>query len=341
HVVFMNYVLAGTLWLALHRLFARDSTPHASAKILTDWMPLMLSGAITAGIAPLLFLQLLYKQPFYTANLLLFHRWMAILPVLIIGFYGLYLLKTNWFQRQPRYLQRFLTFLPMLCIAFTGYSWTENHLLSLQSQSTWGAFYAQGGQHYAEPALGPRLLIWTLGAFPTLAVLLGWQHWYRGTGQPWPLARMAGLGMVLTLAACFWFWTVAAEHSRQALLSPLALPYLLTASLGILLQAIAWGIQVGYQTLQRLPLVLSSLGLLMTLLGMTVVREALRLHALGPGRLEQLYPLHAGVYGKGGFPLFLFFFVINSLLVAYVFWLVRQRSRESPPGLATSKTSEN
>ena len=58
------------------------------------------SAAITAGVAPLLFLQILYQREFYTANLLLFNRWMAILPVLIVGFYSLYLIKGDWLWQQ-------------------------------------------------------------------------------------------------------------------------------------------------------------------------------------------------------------------------------------------------
>ena len=75
HIVFMNYVLAGSAYLAaaavLHGKSAEKTPVYA---VLRDWMPFMLSGAITAGIAPLLFLQVLYVERFYTANLLLFYR---------------------------------------------------------------------------------------------------------------------------------------------------------------------------------------------------------------------------------------------------------------------------
>src|SRR5687767_8980684 len=74
HVVFMNYVLAGSAHL-LGRAVLRGSQPDHSqvSEVLRDWLPFMLSAAITAGIAPLLFLQILYRRQFYTANLLLFY----------------------------------------------------------------------------------------------------------------------------------------------------------------------------------------------------------------------------------------------------------------------------
>ena len=55
----------------------------------------MLGLAITTGIATLLFLQILYKREFYTANLLLFNRFMLLLPALIFAYYMLYLIKSH------------------------------------------------------------------------------------------------------------------------------------------------------------------------------------------------------------------------------------------------------
>ena len=57
HVLFMNYVLAGTAYLAIRSLGGRPPNRGSAtiSGVLSDWMPVMLSGAITAGVAPLLF----------------------------------------------------------------------------------------------------------------------------------------------------------------------------------------------------------------------------------------------------------------------------------------------
>ena len=70
HFVFMSYVLAGTMWILAGTLLPFNSQMSPVTSTLKDWMPVMLSGAITAGVAPLLFLQILYREQFYTANLL-------------------------------------------------------------------------------------------------------------------------------------------------------------------------------------------------------------------------------------------------------------------------------
>ena len=102
HIVFMNYVLAGSAYLAFDTVLqGNGKSENPIAALLRDWMPFMISAAITAGIAPLLFLQILYQQHFYTANLLLFYRWMVILPVMLVGFYLAYLLKSKLVRQWP------------------------------------------------------------------------------------------------------------------------------------------------------------------------------------------------------------------------------------------------
>ncbi|QEL18570.1 hypothetical protein [Limnoglobus roseus] len=330
HVVFMNYVLAGTALLAV--AFARPRPrPGESIAILKDWMPLMLSGAITAGIAPLLFVQILYKRGYYTANLLLFNRWMAILPALIVGFYALYLLKSQWLTRRPAWVRAAVAGVPVACVAFTGYTWTENHLLSVRSPSFWGDFYATGSQVYTEPQLVPRLLVWAFGAVPTLAVVLAWQHWYRGTGRPRSIAGLAGVGLGLVSAAAGGYALAADATTREAFRSPMAWPYFAAAVAGLATQAGGWWWVRTADQFHARRLLACSVGLALTIGGMTVCREAVRIHTLGAARFEALYPAHADAFGKGGLVLFLAFFTVNAGLIGFVFWLVRHRTVAPPP----------
>ncbi|MGL6073538.1 MAG: hypothetical protein ACRC8S_05170 [Fimbriiglobus sp.] len=330
HVVFMNYVLAGTAALALGYFRSSDRGHGGSTKILKEWMPLMLSGAITAGVAPLLFVQILYKQEYYTANLLLFNRWMAILPVLIIGFYALYLLKSDWLTRRGAWIAVLVATVPILCVSFTGYSWTENHLLSVRTPAYWGQFYATRAQVYTDSQLVPRLLVWAFGSIPTMVVMLAWQHWYRSTGHAASLALGAIMGLVLTGGASCWYYLATDDATRGAFVSPLALPYFIMANLGLGLQILAWLWLARTGQLRVWPLILASSGLMFTVSGMTVCREAVRIAALGTERFEAHYPIHTEAFAKGGIVLFLLFFAINGALTYFVFWLVRNRPLIKP-----------
>ena len=327
HVVFMNYVLAGTGYLAVSYMRTGGRNLGESAKVIKEWTPFLLSGAITAGVAPLLFVQILYKQGYYTANLLLFNRWMAILPVLIIGFYALYLLKSGWLSRRATWVASVVALLPILSVAFTGYSWTENHLLSVRDPAFWGNFYSTRAQIYTEPQLLPRLLVWASGSIPTFALILAWQHWYRGDGQPTQLARLAGSGLFLAATAAAGYYLVTDERTRMAFVTPLAVPYFGAACAGLIAQAVGWGWIYRSARLDLKRLIFPTAGLLLTVVGMTVCRESVRIAALGPVRFEALFSIHAEAFSKSGFLIFLAFFVLNAGLIGYVFWLVRHRTR--------------
>lgn len=333
HVVCMNYVLAGSAYLAVVRW--RKGTAAGddpAAALLADWLPLMLSLAITAGIAPLLFVQILYRPQFYTANLLLFHRWMAILPVLIVGFYLLYLIRKPALRARFPRLERLATVAVFGCFAFIGWSWTENHLLSLQSQAVWTAEYARSGWWYFPPELLPRLAAWLCGSFPALAVWLLWQ--LRWTGPPIGpgaaaqllptqrrLARMAQVALGLALLSGFLYSRWMPVEDRAVLASPLTRPWLGAALAGAAMQAISYWQMLSRGEFQGGWLKFATAGVLLTTLGVAVVREMLRLARVD---LSSLLPQHEAAFAVGGLGVFVFFLVLNSALIV---WCIRLTKR--------------
>lgn len=300
----------------------------------------MLSGAITAGVAPLLFVQILYKEGYYTANLLLFNRWMAILPVLIAGFYGLYLLESGWLTRRANWVVAAVSVLPFACVAFTGYSWTENHLLSVRPPDEWAAFYRTRAQWYTEPQLVPRLLVWAFGAVPTMLTILGWQLWSRRETHAtdphagW-LAKLALGGLVAAGAAAGGYYLATDDTTRNAFVGPMALPYFIAAIAGLGLQAVGWVRSAAAGRWAAANLGLSTAGLVLTIGGMTVCREAVRIATLGPERFAALHPVHDEALGKSGSIAFGVFFVVNSGLIALCFWVVRTQTVPAEPGEPT------
>ncbi len=332
HVAFMNYVLAGTGYLVASALLSRrrtDGDGLTLADTLRDWMPFALSAAITAGVAPLLFVQILYKKNFYTANLLLFHRWMAILPVLIVGFYLLYLLKARAAERWPAWGRTLLAFGALLCFAFTAYSWTENHLLSADS-TNWPGLYESNARTYWHPQLVPRLFLWAAGAVATMCLLAAWQLHFAGGMKPFSaadvgrLARLALAGLVFSGAGGLAYWYFLEAPQRRVLTGPLAGPYLAAALIGLVVQLFAWLDQLRHATIRPKSLMVCSIGLSMTLVCVTVVREALRLASIDIATLQEQ---HLAAASKGGLFVFLLFFAVNAGLIA---WCLRLARRKQP-----------
>ncbi|MFH0982734.1 MAG: hypothetical protein V2A79_14515 [Planctomycetota bacterium] len=340
HVFFMNYVLVGTAYLAV-RSFVGGGSKAAGiespkALILRDWLPFALGLAITAGVAPLLFVQILYKKNFYTANLLGFHRWMSILPVLILGYYLLYWLNSRRIEQWWRGWRIIVGVGAFTCLAWTAYSWTENHVLSRHAE-VWPELYASGSLTYWNPELLPRLAVWFSGAVPTMCVILAWQLCYgerRGqflpAGETRGTAILALAGIALSAVSGALYCVLIGTASRRAIVSPLAWPYLVLAVVGLLIQVWAWRMHLNRTTFDGRKLALATLGVVLTVIGVSVVREAIRLQSFGD--LSALYSVHQEAFRVGGFGLFLVFFVVVAGLIALCIVLVRHGQKREAVG---------
>lgn len=366
HVVFMNYVLGGSAYLAFVSIFrggAKQRHRSPAALVMRDWMPFALSAAITAGIAPLLFVQILYQERFYTANLLLFNRFMVILPVLIVAFYLLYVLKSRRIGRWPLALRTVVGIGAFASFLFVAWTWTENHLLSMQDQATWTAMFASGAIVYKSSETAPRLSLWFLGSLPTTAMLVTWQLRYyqlRATHVGMPAVaearspetaeamqecmdpaaagvearRMCRFGLIalaLTLCAGAWYWWVLPEQAQRAVLGALGFPYVVLAFVGLCLQVGGWVMQLRAlgrgNALNAAWLWVGGAGMLLAILGATVLREVIRLSRLD---IEALASTHARAREIGGLGAFLVFAVLNAALIALCVRLVRRSIGRAP-----------
>lgn len=290
HAVFVSYVAAGTV----HALVAAlRGTADPIAARTRDWLPFMLGAGITAGVGPLLFLQLLYQRRFYTANLLMGPRWGAVVPALIVGFYALYLAKASERWR------RLALGAGAVCFGFVAWSWTEIHQV-MANDAGWQAMYAAGERFHLEVAIVPRLAIW-LGAMLALFA----------TVAAWPATaaerrRLAGLGLA-GLIVCG-----AASARSIAIHRELDPAHGWTYVLGAagVAAALGWGWTV------RRPdgpgLRAATAATLAALLAGAIVREAPRLALIEHAR--------ATAVDAGGLPVFA---LTLALGIAAIAWVVR------------------
>lgn len=72
-------------------------------------MPIFIALGINFGIVPLLFIQTLYPKPFYTATILIAWHWFIIIPLLLVGYYGVYIVSFA-VKAEPGSRQRRLLF---------------------------------------------------------------------------------------------------------------------------------------------------------------------------------------------------------------------------------------
>jgi uncharacterized membrane protein len=65
-------------------------------------LPVLMALAVNLGVASLLFSQTLHGQFFYPTTILMGRFWLAVIPLLIIAYAGLYLLKHSAHQQRRR-----------------------------------------------------------------------------------------------------------------------------------------------------------------------------------------------------------------------------------------------
>jgi hypothetical protein len=100
HLVLMNLLVGGGVVLALSSYLGRRDAHHRDlVRRVVRVMPPIVAFTITLGVAPLLFLQLLYGQLFYTSSVLMAWAWLAVVLLLMAAYYGIY-----WFNFQQEVL---------------------------------------------------------------------------------------------------------------------------------------------------------------------------------------------------------------------------------------------
>ncbi len=259
HFVLVSYVLVGSGYALGQSLRGRDDDPLAAR--IRDLLPFMLGCGITAGVAPLLFLQLLHQERFYTANLLLGPRWGAVVPALIVGFYALYLQKA---ATTPRW-RRLALAAATGCFLFVAWSWTELHLV-MRDTPSWVAMYAAGERFYGQSGVLPRLLLW-LGVMPVLfAGLAAW--WSRGAERQ-RLAVVAFVGHVIAGVAVAWL------SARGSSVDPVARGWLYLLIAAVVIELVGWGLVLRRPDGPGLTIVTGAATAAM--LGLAIVRESPRL----------------------------------------------------------------
>lgn len=340
HAFFAAYVLAGSLWLLWATSFpGAASTARADqplAGILRDWMPFVLSAAVTAAVAPLLFVQIVYRQQFYTANLLLGWRWMMVVPVLIAAFYLLYLLKSRTLSSLHRVWSIGISLSAAVCFVFVAFCWTTNHLLSIDGDQ-WGTAWQTGTVVRSVPTLVIRLMLWIAGAFAVMPVLAAWQLAFRqadasGFGASSVSVEVVRLGRV-TLTACgtaivlgFGYGTLLSAEEQTDLTGAAGWPWLVITAAAIVAQVFGWSLMWRARQLSIRSLLIVSSGCGVMLLGTAVLRELIR---FGQIRQEAVIANAEAAAEVGGLLVFLLFALINTALIVLCVRIVRRSGDHS------------
>lgn len=201
HLVFVNLTLGGTLLALIAHLRSGGRREDFRGVLSGRLMAVNnygISLTITTGVAPLLFIQLLYQQYFYSATILIAWFWLSLLALLTVGYYTAYLYK---FRGAPARghgggLWLGVSALMFLLIAMIH---VAVHLIHAQPQH-WGDLAGGSWNVLADPTYVPRLLHFVLAGLGFAALVATW----------WAVRRAGdGVDADTNAAIARWGWSWA------------------------------------------------------------------------------------------------------------------------------------
>lgn len=179
HILAMNVAVGGGFIAAISEYLGRkkQSKNHLDlSKSISKMLPPFTAFTITLGVAPLLFLQVLYGNFFYTSTILIAWPWLSIIVIFILAYYGYYLYSFSWEKLQGK---RFIVVLiSSILLAVIGLLYTQNIVLMLTPEK-WKDMYFQNPHgtnlYFSDPTVIPRYLHFMVAAVAVAGlVVLMW-----------------------------------------------------------------------------------------------------------------------------------------------------------------------
>ncbi len=341
HLLAMNFTL-GSVILYLWTRFSRGEEYRGIGYFLGSGLPLGVSYLITLGIPPLLFVQVLYGQLFYSSSVIMGAFWIQVIPVMILAYTGFYYFKLT---RENRPRERwYIVGLSGLLLLYIGFIYVNNFTLTMSPEKMLGLYTEHPGGGvltHGEPSILPRLLLFIGGSLAAAGLAVIWRGIYL---RRWGLEAEAdrsqrfGFRAVLLspvlwgLAAIGLYLTrpdglAAMWHSTGATLILFIIGLLGCAVMIIFARASA-----GTRSVR--PPLIASLGLVFTVAPMVIFRDLVRIEVLRPHFTLSSVPVNTQ---WGMFILFVVTLVAGLTLLGILFVRVfpgmAERSRERLEGL--------
>jgi hypothetical protein len=333
HLVAMNVVLGGSL-LALHWRFSRrieGARPRAAlVAFFGKALPVAVAAAVTLGVAPLLFVQVLYGRLFLTSSILMAWLWLAIVPLVILAYYGAYLLafRGEALGKGGRAVAAVVTVL-FAAVAFLQVS---NATRSIRPDTFLEAYRASARGltlNLGDPSFWPRYVHVLLGAVAVAALGVAVYGALRRSRDPelgeWAIRRGTTVYGLATAANVFvgMLFLLALPRSVLVRLAGADARAMTLLAVGILLALAAAGLALLAQGVKdAVRATWAQVGLLAaTLVAMVLLRDQVRLIAVRDAGFEP----PAQVATQWG-PLAAFLVLLAAAL-ATIGWMARALAR--------------
>ncbi|MHC4984918.1 MAG: hypothetical protein ACYTFO_02055 [Planctomycetota bacterium] len=318
HWAFLTMTAGGA---AAHVLLRRSSGLEGRRKGMAAFLPFSLTTAMTLGIAPLLFVQVLYGQFFYTSNILIGYVWLGLLVLLIATFYLLYL---GWYRLKHGRSTGLIGVLVLGLMAVSAVVLASNATL-MQNPDDWQGMRACAGfaPYLSDATLLPRwafamcALIAGGGLFVAIFMRLSAKLYNETAGKEVSGAlAFSALGLLGMLGTGLWASQSLPTEARETLMGGAEAIFAYAAAGALALALVLTFVVRKASSLGAL--VLPALVFFVGLLATAFLRDTLRRIALAD------YFKLSDVTVKSqweSFGLFAVLFVLGLGLIAYIVYL--------------------
>lgn len=284
HMLLMNLTVGGSAFLVLAS-FSNSERMQLFSKFLSKLLPITLAFTITMGVAPLLFIQVLYGQIFFTTSIIMGWWWLILLLLLIVAYYGLYLFQIKYESSNlVRKLSPTVSFILLLAV---GLLFSMNFKLFFRFNE-WFELGKSGSAGWLLNLTQPQVLpswishmLTALAAGGLLLVFHGWVKRKENTEYgAWAANRGAIWFVVFTilqLAATFWLLSaVGSDLNGADIFAGGTLTIYILIGLSAYALAALMMLWIAFRKTFGLPAVLSALFVLVGIVMMTLRRADLR-----------------------------------------------------------------
>jgi hypothetical protein len=176
HIIAMNFALGGGFIAGITDLIGRKKSNQFHTNLsssLSKMLPIATAFTITLGIAPLLFLQVLYGQYFYTSSIIMAWPWLAVILLLIIGYYGYYIYQFNFEKLSG--IRAWIVLGSAILFAIIGLIYTNNLVLMLTPEKWAQKYFANPhgtNFNFDDPTVIPRYLHFLVASISVAGLLV-------------------------------------------------------------------------------------------------------------------------------------------------------------------------
>ncbi len=214
HIVAMNFMLGGAVLALAAKWRARNREQGKRIFVdLSKKLPVLLPATITLGIAPLLFLQVLYGQFFYASSIVVAWPWFLVLAFLTVAYYGFYYASFRSGQESGK--ASMVMLFSVILVFLIGFIYSNNLTLS-QTPGRWkGKYFANPSGwnlNFSEPTLIPRFLHFFVAAIAVgglFLVFLALARWKQDGEYARGIFQLGGKAFMFATMAQFavgiWF----------------------------------------------------------------------------------------------------------------------------------------